>query len=271
MMKTGTAPAGFPLALVCMVFLLVAGLAYPTAAGAQTRGEDDIPEQLWRLYPLDPTKTDAGRPETVQPQPPPPGPQTQTQTDSGFKTQSESPNPQAQSSGESDSGRSLTFPVLLLGALLGLLVSLLVVATARNGAFAMAGEHLARAWSPLVAPLRAATNAPRYVGRGGAAVVSPLRALPRLPRRIGHLLLRFLRAFGPRSSSRASIKDGPARSGSDTRHRVSIIGRFASTLAHHRVSIIGRFASTLAHHRVSIIVVAIGISALAVLEWVLFL
>lgn len=254
MMTTGTAPTGFRLALICMGFLLVAGLAYPTAAGAQARGEDNIPEQLWQIYPLDPTKTDAGQPETVQPQSPPAG--RQTQTDSAVQTRSESQNAQPQPSGESDSGRSLVFPVLLLGALLGLLVSLLVVATARNGAFAIAGEHLARVCSPLVPPLRAATNAPRYVGRGGAAVVSPLRALPRLPRRIGHLLLRPLRAFGRRSSSRTSIKDVPARSGSDARHRISIIERFGSTLAHHRVSII---------------VTAIGISALAALEWWLFL
>jgi hypothetical protein len=254
MMKMGKAPAGVRLALVYIGLLLVTTLAYPAAAGAQTSGESDIPEQLWRIYPLDPTKTGAGPPETVQPQSPPPGPQTQT--DSAFQTTSESPNPQAQPSGESDSGRSLAFPVLLLGGLLGLLISLLVVATARNGSFAMAGAHLARAYSPLVSPLRAATNAPRYVGRGGAAVVSPLRALARLPRRIGHLLLRPLRAFGRRSNSRASIKEGPARSRSETRHRNSIIERFASTLAYHRVSVI---------------VVAIGISALAVLEWLLFL
>ena len=254
MMRTVTAPTGVRLALVCMGFLLVAGLAYPTTAGAQARGEDDIPEQLWQIYPLDPTKTDAGQPETVQPQSPPSRPQAQT--DSAVQTTSESPNAQPQPSGESDSGRSFVFPVLLLGALLGLLVSLLVVATARNGAIAIAGEYLARAYSPLISPLRAATNAPRYVGRGGAAVVSPLRALPRLPRRIGRLLLQPLRAFGRRSSSRARIKDGPARSGSDARHRISIIERFASTLAHHRVSII---------------VSAIGISALAALEWWLFL
>lgn len=189
MMKTGGAPTDFRLALVCAGLLLVSGLAYPTAAGAQARGEDDVPEQLWQIYPLDPTKADAGAPETVKPQPPPPGPQTQT--DSVVQTTSESPNAQAQPSGESDSGRSLVFP--LLGALLSLLVGLLVVAAARNGAFAIAGEYLARAGTPLVSPLRAATNAPRYVGRGSAAVVSPLRALPRLPRRIGHLLLWSLR------------------------------------------------------------------------------
>ena len=254
MMKLGKAPRGVRLALVYSGLLLVTSLAYPAAAGAQTSGENDLPEQLWQIYPLDPTKTGADPPETVQPQPPPPKPQTQT--DLAFQTTSELPNAQPQPSGESDSGRSLAFPVLLLGALLGLLVSLLVVATARNGAFATAGEYLARARSPLVSPLRAATNAPRHVGHGGAALVSPLRALPRLPRRIGHLVLRLLRALGRRRSNRARIKDGPARSRSDARHRASIIERFASTLAYHRVSII---------------VVAIGVSALAVLEWLLFL
>ena len=72
MMKTGTAAMGFRLALVCIALLLVSGLAYPTAAGAQGRGEDDIPEQLWKTYPLDPTKTDADAPETVPAQPSPP-------------------------------------------------------------------------------------------------------------------------------------------------------------------------------------------------------
>jgi hypothetical protein len=190
MMKTGTAPTVFRIALVCMGLLLVSGLANPTAAGAQARGEDDVPEQLWQIYPLDPTKADAGAPETVQPQLPPPGPQAQT--DSAVQTTSESPNAQAQPSGESDSGRSVAFP--LLGAVLGLLVGLFVLAAARNGAFAIAGEYLVRAGSALESPLRATTNAPRYVGRGGAAVVSPLRTLPRLPRRIGHLLLWPLRA-----------------------------------------------------------------------------
>jgi hypothetical protein len=191
MKKTGTtAPMVFRLALVCLGLLLISGLAYPTAAGAQARGKDDVPEQLWQIYPLDPTKTDAGAPQTAQPQPPPPGPQTQT--DSAVQTTSESPKAQAQPSGDSDSGRSLAFP--LLGALLGLLVGLLVLAAARNGAFAIAGEYLARASSPLVSPLRGTTNAHRYVVRGGATVVSPLRALPSLPRRIGHLLLWPLRA-----------------------------------------------------------------------------
>jgi hypothetical protein len=251
MMKMGKAPTGVRLALVYIGLLLVTTVAYPAAAGAQTSDKNDIPQQLWQIYPLDPTKTGAGPPETV-----PPPPEPQTQTDSAFQATSESPDPQARPTGESDSGRSLAFPVLLLGGLLGLLISLLVVATARNGAFAMAGEHLARTCSPLVSPLRAATNAPRYVGRGGAAVVSPLRALARLPRRIGHLLLRPLRAFGRRSNSPASIKEGPARSRSDARHRNPSIERLASTLAYHRVSVI---------------VVAIGISALAVLEWLLFL
>jgi hypothetical protein len=251
MMKMSKAPTGVRHALVYIGLLLVITLAYPAAAGAQTSDENDIPEQLWQIYPLDPTKTGASPSETV-----PPPPEPQAQTDSAFQTTSESPNAQPRPSDESDSGRSLAFPVLLLSALLGLLISLLVVATARNGAFAMTGEHLARACSPLLSPLRAATNAPRYVGRGGAAVVSPLRALARLPRRIGHLLLRPLRAFGRRSNSRASMKEGPARPRSDARHRNSIIDRFASTLAYHRVSLI---------------VVAIGISALAVLEWLLFL
>jgi hypothetical protein len=190
MKKTGTAPMVFRLALLCTGLLLISGLAYSTAAGAQARGKDDVPEQLWQIYPLDPTKTDAGAPETAQPQPPPPGPQTQT--DSAVQTTSESPKAQAQPSGGSDSGRSLAFP--LLGAFLGLLVGLLVVAAARNGAFAIAGEYLARASSPLVSPLRGTTNAHRDVAGGGTTVVSPLRALPSLPRRIGHLLLWPLRA-----------------------------------------------------------------------------
>jgi hypothetical protein len=188
MKKTGTAPM-VRLALLCMGLLLISGLAYPTAAGAQARGKDDVPEQLWQTYPLDPTKTDADAPETVLPQPSPPA---QAETDSAVQTTSESPNAQAQPSGESDSGRSLAFP--LLGALLGLLVGLFILAGARSGAFAIAVGYLVRARSPLVSPLHAATNAPRYVGRGGAAVVSPLRTLPRLPRRIGHFLLWPLRA-----------------------------------------------------------------------------
>jgi len=253
MMKMGKTPTGVRLVIVYIGLLLVTALAYPAVAGAQTSSKNDIPEQLWQIYPLDPTKTGADPSETVQPQPPP---DPQAQTDRALQTTSESPNAQSQPSGDPDSGRSLAFPVLLLGALLGLLVSLLVVATARNGAFATAGEYLARARSPLISPLRAASNAPRHIGHGGAAVVSPLRALPRLPRRIGHLVLRLLRALGPRSSSRTRIKDGPTRSRSDARHRTSIIERFASTLAYHRVSII---------------IVAIGISALAVLEWLLFL
>jgi hypothetical protein len=188
MMKTGTASKGFRLALVYMALFLATGLAYPTVAGAQARGEDDIPDQLWREYPLDPTKADGDAPEIVEPQPSPP---VQAETDSAVQTTSEPPNAQAQPAGESDSGRSLTFP--LLGAVLGLLVGLLVLAAARRGAFAIAGGYLARGGSALESPLRAATNAPRYVGRAGATVVSPLRTLPRLARRIGHLLLSSLR------------------------------------------------------------------------------
>jgi hypothetical protein len=190
MMKTGTAPTGFRLALVCTALLLIAGLAYPTAAGAQERGENDIPEQLWKTYPLDPTKTDADAPETVPAQPSPPA---QTETDSTVRTMSESPNAQAQPSEESDSGRSLTFR--LLGSLLGLLAGVLIIAAARSGALAIGGGYLARGGSALEAPLRAASNAPRYVSRGGAVVVSPLRTLPGLARRIGHLLLWCLRAL----------------------------------------------------------------------------
>jgi hypothetical protein len=190
MMKTGSAATGFHLALVCITLFLVSGLAYPTAAGAQERGEDDIPEQLWRTYPLDPTKTDADAPETVPAQPSPPA---QTETDPTVRTMSESPNAQAQPSEESDSGRSLTFR--LLGSLLGLLVGVLIIAAVRSGAFAIGGGYLARGGSALEAPLRAASNAPRYVSRGGAVVVSPLRTLPGLVRRIGHLLLWPLRAL----------------------------------------------------------------------------
>jgi hypothetical protein len=189
MMKTGSAATGFHLALVCITLFLVSGLAYPTAAGAQERGEDNIPEQLWKTYPLDPTKTDADVPETVPAQPSPPA---KTETDSTVRTMSESPNAQAPPSEESDSGRSLTF--LLLGALLGLLVVLLIIAAARSGAFVIGGGYLARGGSALEAPLRAGGNAPRYVSRRGAEVVSPLRTLPGLPRRIGHLLLWPLRA-----------------------------------------------------------------------------
>jgi hypothetical protein len=189
MMKTGSAATGFHLALVCITLFLVSGLAYPTAAGAQERGEDDIPEQLWKTYPLDPTKTDADAPERVPAQPSRPA---QTETDSTVRTMSESPNAQAQPSEESDSGRSLTF--LLLGALLGLLVGLLIIAAARSGAFVIGGGYLARGGSALEAPLHAAGNAPRSVSRRGAEVVSPLRTLPGLVRRIGHLLQWRLRA-----------------------------------------------------------------------------
>jgi hypothetical protein len=183
MKKTGTAWMVFRLALVCVELLLIGGVANPTAAGAQARGKDDVPEQLWQIYPLDPTKTDAAAPQTAQPHPPTPGPQTQT--DSAVQTTSQSQKAQAQPSGESDPGRSLVFP--LLGALLVLLVGLLVVAAARKGAFAIAGEY--RGGSALESPVRAATSAPRYVGRGSARVVSPLRTLRRLARRIGNLLL----------------------------------------------------------------------------------
>jgi hypothetical protein len=231
MMKTGRAPTDFRLALVCTGLLLVSGLAYPTAAGAQARGEDDVPKQLWQIYPLDPTKADAGAPETVKPQPPPPGPQTQT--DSVVQTTSESPNAQAQPSGESDSGRSLVFP--LLGALLSLLVGLLVVTAARNGAFAIAGEYLVRARSPLVSPLRAATNAPRYVGRGGAAVVSPLRTLPRLPRRIGHFLLWPLRAV-------AGVVTHVVRSVGSA---VAAAGQASRTVLHQRGALLLFYAFTM--------------------------
>jgi hypothetical protein len=189
MMKGGTAAMGLRVTLVYMGLLLVTGLAFPIAAGAQTRGEHDVPEELWRTYPLDPAKADADTPKEVRPQP---LPSAQAETDSAVQTTSESPNAQAQPSREPDSGRSLALP--LLGALLGLLVGVFVLVGARSGAFAIAGEYLVRAGSPLAPPLRAATNAPRYIGRGGAAVVSPLRTLPRLPHRIGHLLLRSLRA-----------------------------------------------------------------------------
>jgi hypothetical protein len=184
MMKTGVATMGLRVTLVCLGLLLVTGLAFPIAAGAQTRGEHDVPEELWKTYPLDPANADADTPEEVRPQPLPPA---QAETDSAVQTTSESANAQAQPSREPDSGRSLALP--LLGALLGLLVGVFILVGARRGAFAIAGEYLVRAGSPLAPPLRAATNAPRYIGRGGAAVVSPLRTLHRRRRRIGRLLL----------------------------------------------------------------------------------
>jgi hypothetical protein len=172
MIKRGSTATGFRLALVFITLFFVSGLAYPTAAGAQERGENDVPEQLWKTYPLDPTKTDADAPETVPTQP----------------SRPESPNAQAQSSGESDSGLPRT--LLLAGALLSLLVGLLIIAAARSGALGMGGGHPARGGSALEAPLRAASNAPRYISRGGALVVSPLRMLP--ARRLLHRLLFFV-------------------------------------------------------------------------------
>jgi hypothetical protein len=182
-MKRAFAPTGFRLTLVCMALLLATGLADPSAAGAQKRGPDDIPEQLWETYPLDPTKMDAGAPKTVQPQPAPRG---QAETDP-VRTPEPS-GAQARSSEKSNPGRSLvTRPIL--GALLGLLVGLLVIATARSGALALTAGYLGRSGSILASPLRAATHAPRYVGRGGALIVSPLWTLPSVLRRIGHRLL----------------------------------------------------------------------------------
>jgi hypothetical protein len=219
MMKTGTAAMGFRLGLVSITLFLVSGLAYPTAAGAQERGEDDIPEQLWKTYPLDPTKTDADTAETVPAQPSQPA---QTETDSTVRTTSESPNAHAQPSGESDSGRPLT--LLLLGASLGLLVGLLIIAAARNGALAIGGGYLARGGSALEAPLRAASNAPRYVSRGGAVVVSTLRTLPGPVRRIGHLPLWPLRAV-------ASVVNHVARS---VGVAVASAGQASRTVLHER-------------------------------------
>jgi hypothetical protein len=190
MMETGTAPTGLRLALVCTALLLLTGLAYPTAAGAQERGEDDIPEQLWKTYPLDPTKADADAPGTVQPQPPPPA---QAETDSAVQTTSGSPAAQAQPSEGSDSSRSLVTRALL-GALIGLLAGLFIMAATGSRALAIPEWYLARRRSALEAPLHAANNAPRYVSRGGAVVVTPLRTLPGLVRRIGHLLLWRVRA-----------------------------------------------------------------------------
>jgi hypothetical protein len=227
MMETGTAPTGFRLALVCTALLLITGLAYPTAAGAQERGEDDIPEQLWQTYPLDPTKAGADAPETVQPQPSPPA---QAETDSAVQTTSESPAAQAQPSEGSDSSRSLvTYP--LLGALIGLLAGLLIMAAARSGALAITGGYLARGGSALEAPLRAANNAPRYVGRGGAVIVSPLRTLPGLVGRIGHLLLWRVRAV-------ASVVNPVVRSVGSA---VMAAGQASRTVLHEQRASLRRF------------------------------
>jgi hypothetical protein len=189
MKKMGMAPMVLRLALVSLGFLLISELAYPTASGAQTRGRDDVPEELWQIYPLDPTKEDAGAPQTAQVQPPPPVPQAQP--NSAVRRTSEPQQAPAEPSGESDSGRSLALP--LFGALLAL-VALLVVAAGRKSAFGIAGEHRVRGDSALGLPLRAATRAPRYVGRSSATVVSRLRTLPRPARHIGHLLVWLLRA-----------------------------------------------------------------------------
>jgi hypothetical protein len=191
MIKRGMTPTGFRVALICVGVLLVITLSHPAGVGAQAGGENDIPEELWQIYPLDPRKGDAGAPDTVQPQPPPPG--SPAQTDSAVQTRSESPNAQGRPSEQSGAGRSLAIP--LLGALLGLLVILLVAATVRDGAFAMVGGYLARAGSPLVSPLRGVTAAPRYVRRGRSAIVSPLPGFRSVPRRIGHLLRRLPRAL----------------------------------------------------------------------------
>lgn len=189
MNERGITPMDFRLVLVCVGVLLVCTLSYPTVVGAQAR--DDIPEELWQIYPLDPRKGDVGAPDTVQPQPPPPA--SPAQTDTAVQTRSESPSAQERPSEQSGAGRSLAIP--LLGALLGVLVILLVAARVGNGGFAMVGGYLARAGSPLVSPLRGGTAAPRYVGRGRSPFASPLRGLPGLPRRIGHLLRRLPRAL----------------------------------------------------------------------------
>jgi hypothetical protein len=185
MNKMGTVPMVFRLALVCLGLLLISGLAYPTASGAQTRGRDDVPEELWEIYPLDPTTKDAGAPQTAQVQPPP---VPQAQRNSAVQNPQQT---QAQPTGQSDSGRSLAFPLLV--ALLALLVGLLVAAAGRKRAFVPAGEHRVRGDSALESRMRAQTNAPRYVGGGNATVVSSLGALSRLASRTGHLLMWPLR------------------------------------------------------------------------------
>ena len=211
MIKRGSKATGFRLALVFITLFLVSGLAYPTAAGAQERGENDVPEQLWKTYPLDPTKTDADAPETVPTQP----------------SRPESPNAQVQASGESDSGRPRT--LLLAGALLSLFVGLLIIAAARSGALGMGGGHPARGGSALEAPLRAASNAPRYIGRGGAVVVYPLRMLH--ARRIGDLLLRSVRAV-------ASVVVHVFHS---VRSEVMAAGRASRTILHEQRASLHRF------------------------------
>jgi hypothetical protein len=184
-MKRGLAPTRVRLALVCTGLVLVTTLASPTLAVAQSSGANDIPEELWQIYPLDPTKGDAGPPDTVQ------APKEQPQTDSVVQPKSKSSNAQAKISEQSDAGSSLTLPVL--GGLLGVLAIVLVVAIFRYGALAIAGEYFVRAGAPLAPSFRRATNAPRYVARGGAAVISPLRGVRRLPRGISRILLWPLR------------------------------------------------------------------------------
>ena len=187
MKKMGTAPMVFRLALVCLGTLLISGLAYSTASGAQTRGRDDVPEELWQIYPLDPTKKDAGARQTAQVQPPPPAPQAQT--NSAVQQRQKA---QAQPTGESGSGRSLAFPLLVV--LLALIVGLLVAAAGRTVRVAIAGQHRVHGDSALESPSRALRKATRHVAGGGATVVSSLRALSRLSRRIGSVLMWPLRA-----------------------------------------------------------------------------
>ena len=185
MMKRGLAPTGVRLAVVCTGLVLFTTLASPTLAGAQSSGANDIPEELWQIYPLDPAKGETGPPDTLQ------APEEQPQTDSVVQPKSKSSSAQAQISEQSDTGSSLTLPVL--AGLLAVLAIVLVVAIIRYGALAIAGEYFVRAGSPLAPSFRRATNAPRYVARGGAAVISPLRGLHRIPHGIGRVFLWPLR------------------------------------------------------------------------------
>src|SRR5829696_10344638 len=184
-MKRGLAPTGVRLALICTGLVLVTTLASPTLAGAQSSGANDVPEELWQIYPLDPINGDAGPRDTVQ------VPKEQPHTDPVVQPKSRSSNAQAKISEQSDASSSLALPVL--GGLLGVLAIVLVVTSLGHGALAIAGEYFVRAGSPLAPSFRRATNAPRYVARGGAAVMSPLRGLRRLPRGIGRVLLWPLR------------------------------------------------------------------------------
>jgi hypothetical protein len=181
-------------ASVSIGLLLVSAFAATTPAVAQQRQEDVAPSELWKTYPLDPSKKSPGSQGSGTSQGQPASPSTETDTVG-------SPEPSSRSSNEEraqaapESGSRAFNPWFLLLALVGPLILLVLVAPrllVRLGGVDVraAGRASGRLAHQTASPVRAVGRAAGHRARQGRSPARTVGSLPGRPARVTTASLR---------------------------------------------------------------------------------